>query len=71
MAGDERTPAERTLQARLAAASRWAHEPDRVAATKAARDGRWRRYEDQVDPERVLDPGRACSAAPSWRRKRT
>ena len=35
-----RTPEERALVGRIAAAERWATTPDRVAATKPARDGR-------------------------------
>jgi hypothetical protein len=30
--------------ASVAANERWAAEPDPIAATQAARDGRWRRY---------------------------
>jgi hypothetical protein len=38
----------------MAAATRWAREGDRRQATQAARDGRWQRYLDQVDPDGVL-----------------
>jgi hypothetical protein len=48
------SPAERSLLARAAAATRWSREPDRRQATQAARDGRWQRYLDQVDPDGVL-----------------
>jgi hypothetical protein len=57
------TPAERSLQGRLAAAVRWAHVDDRAAATKPGRDGRWRQFEDQVDPDRVLDPAERARRA--------
>jgi hypothetical protein len=33
-----------SVAASVAANERWAAEPDRYAATQAARDGRWRRY---------------------------
>jgi hypothetical protein len=36
--------------ARAAALTRWALEPDRVAATQAARDGRRAQYARRVDP---------------------
>lgn len=39
-----------TAAARAAALTRWALEPDRSAATKAARDGRRARYAQRVDP---------------------
>jgi hypothetical protein len=38
-----------------AALRRWAFEPDRRAATQAARDAQRRRYAVQVDPDGVLD----------------
>lgn len=48
--------AARSRAARIASNTRWAHEPDRVAATQAARDAQQRAFEDQVDPGRVMDP---------------
>lgn len=44
------------LAASIAAHTRWAHEPDRTAATRPARDAFERRFLDEVDPERVLPP---------------
>lgn len=44
------------LAASIAANTRWAHEPDRSAATRPARDAFDRRFLDEVDPERTLDP---------------
>jgi hypothetical protein len=38
-----------------AALRRWAYEPDRVAATQAARDARRARYAALVDPNGQLD----------------
>lgn len=49
-------PAKMRARARIGAHTRWAQEPDRVAATQPMRDARERKFEDQVDPERVLDP---------------
>lgn len=62
------TPDERALRSRIAAAERWAHEPDRRAATKPARDGFLARFEDQVDPERTLDPAERARRAESARK---
>jgi hypothetical protein len=42
--------------ARAAALRRWAFESDRSNATQAARDGRFKKYQDQVDPDGVLSP---------------
>jgi hypothetical protein len=50
------TPQERALGSRIAAYSRWARETDRPAATRAARLAFERRFEDEVDPERLLLP---------------
>lgn len=47
---------DRHLIARIAANERWSKEPDRSAATQAARDGMARKFEDQVDPDRTLAP---------------
>lgn len=47
---------DRSSIARVASNTRWAHEGDRVAATQPARAGMERKFEDQVDPDRVLDP---------------
>lgn len=60
MSQSSETPAERSLRARIAAATRWAQEPDRRAATQPARDAMLRRFEDEVDPDRRLsEPERA------------
>lgn len=50
------TREERQLLGRIGANTRWANETDRTAATQPARDGLMRKFEDQVDPERVLSP---------------
>jgi hypothetical protein len=41
---------------RIAALSRWAHEPDPVSATAPARAGFLARFEREVDPDNELTP---------------
>lgn len=48
--GSPLTPAQRTLQARAAAYTRWAKETDPVAATKPGCDGLLAKFEREVDP---------------------
>lgn len=62
------TPAERALHSRVASHSRWAHEPDRTAATEPARAGLQARFERQVDPNGVLDPAERAKRAESARK---
>lgn len=62
-----RTPTERALIARIAAATRWAHEPNRTDATKAARNAFANRFEQEVDPEGKLDPVDRARRAASLR----
>lgn len=52
---DPVSKARRKSAAKVASNTRWAKEPDRRAATQAARDAQLRRLEDEVDPDRVLD----------------
>ena len=49
------TPTERSQLSRAAALTRWAHS-DPVAGTAAARSKFLERFEDEVDPDRQLDP---------------
>jgi hypothetical protein len=51
-----RAPSERFLAASIAANSRWAHEPDRSAATSAGRRAFLSRFEREVDPDGRLTP---------------
>lgn len=56
----------RQLAASIAAHTRWAHEPDRAAATSAGRAAFMARFDNEVDPGRVLDPverGRRADSA--------
>jgi hypothetical protein len=48
------SPAERSLRARAAAYTKWAHTDDRPAATAAARTAARTRFENLVDPDRTL-----------------
>lgn len=50
------TPAERKLNASQSAHTRWAHVSNRPAATQAARDAFLRKFEEQVDPDGILEP---------------
>jgi hypothetical protein len=54
-----------SLAGRIAAHTRWAHEPDRTAATQPARDGFMARFENEVDPGRLLDPVERAKRATS------
>lgn len=49
-------PAAMRARGRIGAHTRWAHESDRVAATQPMRDAMQRKFEDEVDPDRVLAP---------------
>jgi hypothetical protein len=48
------TPSQRSQRARIAAHSRWAKEPDRVAATAPGRRAAFEKLLDEVDPDRKL-----------------
>ena len=48
------TPTERSIRARIAANTRWAREPDRLAATAPGRSAAFEKLLDEVDPQRVL-----------------
>lgn len=62
-----RTPGERALIARIAAATRWAHEPNRADATKAGRNAFASKFEREVDPDGILDPAERAKRAASLR----
>jgi len=48
------TPAQRSQRARIAAHTRWAKEPDRLAATAPGRRAAFEKLLDEVDPDRTL-----------------
>lgn len=52
----ESTPAERTMQARMAAHVGWANRDDRSAHTAPARSTFDARFEREVDPDNQLAP---------------
>ncbi|WP_432836162.1 hypothetical protein [Dactylosporangium sp. CA-092794] len=63
-------PDERRLIATVAAHAGWAQTTDRTARTEASRAVQWRKFLDEVDPDRVLDPDerdrRALSARKAY-----
>lgn len=59
---------DRSQIAKIAAHARWANEPDRSAATQAARDGLMARFVREVDPDGVLPPEVRAQRAESARR---
>lgn len=61
-------PTDRTLIARVAAYSRWASEPDRTAATQAARNAFADRFEREVDPDGTLPPAERAKRADAAKR---
>lgn len=67
MSRDDKSPAERSLIARIAAHERWGRETDRTAATSAARQAFRDRFLAQVPPE-VTDPQRRTEMAEHLRR---
>lgn len=62
------SPAQRSLRARVASHASWANTPDVHARTQPARDAFLARFEDKVDPDRVLEPGERARRAESARR---
>jgi len=59
---------ERFMVASIAANTRWANETDRTAATSPARAAFNRRFEDEVDPDRHLNPAERARRADSARK---
>lgn len=54
---------DRFLAASIAANTRWAHEPDRVAATRPAREAFEERFLAEVDPDGKLAPAERARRA--------
>lgn len=50
------TPSNRSTASQIAALTRWGRCDDRAAATKPAREGLRRKFEQQVDPAGLLPP---------------
>jgi hypothetical protein len=59
---------DRSQIAKIAAHARWAKEPDRGAATQAARDGMLRKFEREVDPDGILPPDELAARVDSARK---
>lgn len=57
-----------SAHASVAANTRWAHEPDRTAATEAARRAFLDRFEREVDPDGVLPPDERAKRAANAKR---
>jgi hypothetical protein len=57
------TPAERSLQAKVAVETSWANTADPVARTAPARKAALERFEREVDPDGVLEPGERARRA--------
>lgn len=62
------SPAQRSLQAQVAAHTRWAKEVDATTATQPARDGLLARFEREVDPTGQMDPADRRKRAQQLRR---
>lgn len=65
---DPRSPAERSLIAAIAGHESWAKTADRPARTAPARRSFNKRFEDQVDPDRVLAPAERAKRAENARK---
>ena len=63
--GDSRAR-DRAVIARIAAAERWARTSDRAAATEPARRGLRARFEQEVDPDGVLDAAERARRAEAF-----
>ena len=57
------TPAERSMQRRLAVHSSWAKTENRTGRTEPARKAAFARFEKLVDPDRVLAPDERAKRA--------
>jgi hypothetical protein len=66
--GSPLTPAQRALLAQAAAHASWAKTTDRAGRTAPARRAALARFEQQVDPDGVLDPEERQQRALSARR---
>jgi hypothetical protein len=66
--GQELTPAQRSLRARLAVHASWANTKDRAGRTAAARKVALDRFDRQVDPDNELPPEERAALAQHARR---
>lgn len=58
----------RSLIGKLGANTRWSQTENRTAATQPARDALARKFEDAVDPDRVLSPEERAKRAANARK---
>ncbi|HET6920509.1 MAG TPA: hypothetical protein VFI46_13735 [Jiangellaceae bacterium] len=58
-----KSPADRTLIARIGAHESWARTPDRAARTAPGRAAFFDRFEREVDPDGVLTPAERARRA--------
>ena len=68
MKGTGETSAERSMRCRTAALKSWASTEDWTARSMGGVRGAWRKYEDQVDPDRKLSPQMRAKRAEAARR---
>lgn len=61
-------PAARFMAASIASNTRWATESDRTRATSVGRAAFMARFDDEVDPDRVLDAAERARRADCARR---
>lgn len=59
---------ELSLAGRIGAYTSWANTPDRSARTAPGRAAFDRRFEDEVDPDRLLDPATRAQRADAARK---
>lgn len=62
------TESELALAGRIGAHKSWANTEDRAARTAPAREAFNRRFEDEVDPDRKLDPAERARRSESARK---
>lgn len=62
------TPELRRLRGQIAANTSWANTPNRPARTQKARAKFDERFEDEVDPDRVLPPAERAKRAENARK---
>jgi hypothetical protein len=62
------TPAERSLRARMATHTGWAKTENRTERSRPGREAAFRKFEDQVDPDRKLPESERIKRAESARR---
>jgi hypothetical protein len=62
------TPSQRRTRSRQASYTSWANTADRTARTEPGRRGMYKKFEDQVDPDRTLAPAERAKRVESARK---